>query len=66
MEASEESWDMVMAVNAKSVFLACKAVLPIMEKQGGGAIVNISSLAAIRWTGYPLSLIDISEPTRPY
>ncbi len=53
VEASEESWDMVMAVNAKSVFLACKAVLPIMEKQGGGAIVNISSLAAIRWTGYP-------------
>ncbi|MEJ8570603.1 SDR family oxidoreductase [Microbaculum marinum] len=53
VEASEESWDKVMDVNAKSVFLACKAVLPIMEEQGGGAIVNISSLAAIRWTGYP-------------
>lgn len=53
VEASEESWDRVMDVNAKSIFLACKAVLPIMEKQGGGAIVNISSLAAIRWTGYP-------------
>lgn len=55
VEASEESWDTVMAVNAKSVFLACKAVLPIMERQGSGAIVNISSLAAIRWTGYPYS-----------
>lgn len=53
VEASEESWDKVMAVNAKGVFLACKAVLPIMERQGSGAIVNISSLAAIRWTGYP-------------
>lgn len=53
VEASEESWDKVMAVNAKSVFLACKAVLPVMERQGSGAIVNISSLAAIRWTGYP-------------
>lgn len=53
VEASEESWDKVMDVNAKSVFLTCKAVLPIMESQGGGAIVNISSLAGIRWTGYP-------------
>jgi NAD(P)-dependent dehydrogenase (short-subunit alcohol dehydrogenase family) len=33
--------------------LTCKAVLPIMEAQGAGAIVNISSLAATRWTGYP-------------
>lgn len=53
VEASEESWRRVMDVNLTSVFLACKAVLPVMERQGGGAIVNISSLAAIRWTGYP-------------
>ncbi len=52
-EASEESWRRVMDVNATSVFLTCKAVLPIMVRQGRGAIVNISSLAAIRWTGYP-------------
>ena len=53
VEATEESWDRVMAVNAKSVFLTCKCVLPIMERQGAGAIVNISSLASIRWVGYP-------------
>lgn len=52
-EATEESWHKVMDVNATSVFLTCRAVLPIMERQGGGAIVNISSLAAIRYTGYP-------------
>lgn len=52
-EASEESWHRVMDVNLTSVFRTCKAVLPVMEAQGGGAIVNISSLAAIRWTGYP-------------
>ena len=52
-EASEESWRRVMDVNLTSVFLTCKAVLPVMEAQGKGAIVNIASLAAIRWTGYP-------------
>lgn len=51
-QTTEESWDRVMAINIKGVFLACKAVLPIMERQGNGAIVNISSLAAIRNTGY--------------
>ncbi|WGF87998.1 SDR family NAD(P)-dependent oxidoreductase [Marinivivus vitaminiproducens] len=49
VETSEEDWDRVMAVNLKSMFLTCKCVLPIMEAQGYGAIVNISSLASIRW-----------------
>jgi NAD(P)-dependent dehydrogenase (short-subunit alcohol dehydrogenase family) len=52
VETSEEVWDRVMTVNVKSMFLTCKCVLPIMEQQGRGAIVNISSLASIRWTGY--------------
>jgi NAD(P)-dependent dehydrogenase (short-subunit alcohol dehydrogenase family) len=49
VETTEEEWDRVMAVNLKSMFLTCKCVLPIMEAQGRGAIVNISSLASIRW-----------------
>jgi NAD(P)-dependent dehydrogenase (short-subunit alcohol dehydrogenase family) len=53
VELSEESWHRVIDINATSIFLTCKHVLPIMEKQGGGAIVNISSIAAIRYTGYP-------------
>ena len=48
VEVSETSWDEVMAVNLKSVFLTCKYVLPHMERQGGGSIVNISSVGAIR------------------
>lgn len=52
-EASEESWQRVLDINAKSVFLACKHVLPGMRARRRGAVVNISSLAAIRWTGYP-------------
>uniref|UniRef100_UPI00035FEA5D SDR family NAD(P)-dependent oxidoreductase n=1 Tax=Herbaspirillum lusitanum TaxID=213312 RepID=UPI00035FEA5D len=49
VEASEESWNRVIAINQTSVFMTCKHVLPVMEKQKKGAIVNISSLAAIRW-----------------
>ncbi|HYP69983.1 MAG TPA: SDR family oxidoreductase, partial [Variovorax sp.] len=39
-------------VNVKSMFLTCKAVLPLMEQQGRGAIVNIGALGGVRWTGY--------------
>ena len=53
VETSEETWDRVNAVNLKSMFLTCKYALPHMERQGGGAIVNISSIAAIRYTGVP-------------
>ncbi|ARP80418.1 3-oxoacyl-ACP reductase [Bordetella genomosp. 8] len=51
VETPEEAWDHVHDVNIKSVFLACKQVIPIMERQGGGAIVNISSTASLRWGG---------------
>ena len=51
---SEESWDHVNAVNLKSMYLTCKYVLPVMEKQGRGSVINISSGAAIRYVGYPL------------
>ncbi len=46
-DTSVENWDRVMAVNVKSVFLCCKAVIPIMKESGGGAIVNTASAAAI-------------------
>lgn len=51
VEMSEEVWDAQMAHNLKSVFLTCKHVLPLMEAQGSGAIVNISSTSGLRWTG---------------
>lgn len=53
VEASEESWNRVIAVNQTSVFLACKYAIPEMLKRGGGAIVNIGSIAAQRWIGFP-------------
>jgi NAD(P)-dependent dehydrogenase (short-subunit alcohol dehydrogenase family) len=51
VEMAEEIWDAQMDYNLKSVFLTCKHVLPIMEAQGGGAIINTASTSAIRFTG---------------
>lgn len=47
----EASWDRQIDFNLKSVYLGCRHVLPLMEQQGGGAIVNIASTSGIRWTG---------------
>jgi NAD(P)-dependent dehydrogenase (short-subunit alcohol dehydrogenase family) len=43
----EAAWDRILSVNMKSVFLACKHVIPVMRTQGSGAILNISSIAAV-------------------
>ena len=51
VEMSEEAWDAQVDVNLKSVFLTCKHVLPVMEKQKAGAIVNLASTSGLRWTG---------------
>jgi NAD(P)-dependent dehydrogenase (short-subunit alcohol dehydrogenase family) len=51
VELSEEEWERQLKLNLTSIFLTCKHVLPIMEANGGGSIVNTSSSAAIRWTG---------------
>src|SRR5438128_4956158 len=55
VEISEADWDRVFAVNLKGAFLTMKHVIPVMEAQGGGSIINISSVAAIRYTGLPYS-----------
>jgi NAD(P)-dependent dehydrogenase (short-subunit alcohol dehydrogenase family) len=53
VELTEESFDAQLDYNLKSVFLTCKHVIPVMERQGGGAIVNTSSTSGIRFTGSP-------------
>lgn len=54
VELAEEEWDRVLDTNLKSMFLACKHVLPHMAQQGRGAIVNVSSLAAERFPPFPM------------
>jgi NAD(P)-dependent dehydrogenase (short-subunit alcohol dehydrogenase family) len=53
VELDEAAFQRSLDLNLGSVFRTSKAVLPQMLRQGSGAIVNISSLAAVRWTGYP-------------
>ncbi len=51
VEESEEDWRRVMQVNVETMFLAAKHAIPAMIDSGGGAIVNISSIAALRPRG---------------
>ncbi len=47
VKLSEETWDKIFNVNLKGMFLTCKYVLPVMEKQKNGSIINISSVASV-------------------
>ena len=46
-EVGEEAWDRILSVNLKSVVFPCKHALPVMREQRGGAITNVSSIAAV-------------------
>ena len=51
VEMSEAVWDAQIDFNLKSVFLTLKYVLPVMERQNSGSIVNLASTSGIRFTG---------------
>lgn len=68
-ETSEEDWDVVCNVNLKSIFLTCKHVIPQMQKQKGGSIINVSSISSRRYLGinyisYPTTKAAINQFTR--
>jgi NAD(P)-dependent dehydrogenase (short-subunit alcohol dehydrogenase family) len=69
VDVTEASWDHVFAVNLKSAYLAMKRVIPVMVGQGGGSIINISSIASIRHLGisyvsYGTSKAAMNQMTR--
>ena len=69
VEVKEPEWDHLFAVNLKSAYLTMKHVIPVMVKQGGGAIINISSIASIRHVGisyvsYGASKAAMNQMTR--
>jgi len=69
VELSEADWDRVFAVNLKSAFLTMKHVIPVMVRQGGGSVINISSIASIRHLGlsyvsYGASKAAMNQMTR--
>jgi NAD(P)-dependent dehydrogenase (short-subunit alcohol dehydrogenase family) len=47
VETPEKDWDAILAINLKGVAMGCKHAIPIMEEQGGGAIVNNASINAL-------------------
>jgi NAD(P)-dependent dehydrogenase (short-subunit alcohol dehydrogenase family) len=55
----EEAWDRIMDINLKSMMLTIRHVLPVMRQQRSGAILNISSLAAI--AGHHMVAYEVSK-----
>jgi NAD(P)-dependent dehydrogenase (short-subunit alcohol dehydrogenase family) len=47
-ETDEDQWDTAMAVNVKSMYLFCRAVIPLFQRQSGGVILNTASATVLR------------------
>ena len=46
LDCEEKDWDFSFDVNIKSMYFMCRAILPLMVKQNGGSIINVSSIAS--------------------
>ena len=48
LDTSDEDWNRILSVNLTGPFLCTKAAAPLMREHGGGAVVNITSISAVR------------------
>lgn len=53
VDTDEETWDLVMRVNLKGVFLGCKYAIPALLRSGGGSIINVASFVALLGAATP-------------
>jgi NAD(P)-dependent dehydrogenase (short-subunit alcohol dehydrogenase family) len=60
-QVTEDEWERLLAVNLTSVLLAIQAAIPALEAAGGGAIVNVSSIAGLRYAGAPLTAYSTTK-----
>lgn len=65
LETTQADWDRVLAVNLTGPFLCTQAAAPLMREHGGGAIVNITSISALR-TAYGTSKAGLAHLTKQF
>ena len=58
LAVEDADWNRVMAINLRGAMAASRAVVPVMRAQGGGAIVNVSSTASLKWS--PMQFLSYS------
>jgi NAD(P)-dependent dehydrogenase (short-subunit alcohol dehydrogenase family) len=61
IDTDVETWDRVMAVNVRGVFLGCKHAIPPMVQQGSGSIINIASFVALLGCSVPQDAYTASK-----
>jgi NAD(P)-dependent dehydrogenase (short-subunit alcohol dehydrogenase family) len=70
LQTSDDDWNRVLAVNLTGPFLCTKAAVPLMREHGGGAIVNITSISALRAstlrTAYGTSKAGLAHLTKQF
>ncbi len=69
LEVTDESWDRVHAINLRGAMAASREVMPQMMRQGGGSIINMSSIASKKWSAmqflsYSTSKAALNHMTR--
>ncbi|OWU83047.1 3-oxoacyl-ACP reductase [Oceanicola sp. 22II-s10i] len=61
IDVTDESWDRVFDINLKGAMAAARAAVPHMIAQGGGSIINVSSIASLRWSPMQFLSYNVSK-----